>query len=81
MSVDAVFGLCRKKSAGNSVRGPLSGMSVFESQDEVNTFIDLQGHSRHSQSEVYTCTYICMCPNQYWDKYTALFIKQMNVYK
>ena len=57
MSVDAIFGLCRKKSAGNSVRGPLSGMSVFESQDEVNTFIDLQGHSIHSQSEVYTCTY------------------------
>lgn len=55
MSVDAVFGLCRKKSAGNSVRGPLSGMTIFESQDEVNTFINSQSHSKCSQSEV--CMY------------------------
>lgn len=52
MSVDAVFGLCRKKSAGSSVRGPLSGTSIFESQDEVNNFVDLQGHTKRSQSEV-----------------------------
>jgi len=52
VSIDAIFGLCRKKSAGNSVRGPLSGTAVFESQHEVNSFVDLQGHSEHSQSGV-----------------------------
>ena len=57
MSVDAVFGLCQKNSAGNSIRGPLSGTSIFESQDEVKSFISLQGHSENSESEVHAHTY------------------------
>jgi len=48
VSVDAIFGLCRKKSAGNSVRTPLSETTVFEPQDAVNAFVASQGH--HSQN-------------------------------
>ena len=42
VSIDAIFGLCRKRSAGKSIRGPLSGTAVFESQDEVNHFVNTQ---------------------------------------
>lgn len=52
VSVDAIFGLCRKKSAGRSVRGPLSGTMVFESQDAVNAFVASQSRSQDASSEV-----------------------------
>ena len=52
VSVDAIFGLCRKKSAGESVRGPLSGTAVFEVQDEVNSFVNSQSHLRNVNFEV-----------------------------
>jgi len=39
-SLDALFGLCRKKAAGSSVRGPLNAGTVFDDQSQVNTFID-----------------------------------------
>ncbi|XP_065893500.1 uncharacterized protein [Dysidea avara] len=48
VSVDAIFGLCRKKSAGRSVRTQLSGTTVFEPQDEVNAFVASQGHHNAS---------------------------------
>jgi len=38
--LDALFGLCRKKAAGSSVRGPLNAGTVFDDQSQVNTFID-----------------------------------------
>ena len=38
--MDALFGLCRKKAAGSSVRGPLNAGTVFDDQSQVNTFID-----------------------------------------
>ena len=50
VSVDAIFGLCRKKSAGKSVRTPLSGTTVFEPQDAVNAFVASQDHSSQSTS-------------------------------
>ena len=52
MSIDAIFGLCRKKSAGKSVQGPLSGKMVFEPQDEVNAFVSSHSQSRNSSSQV-----------------------------
>ena len=39
LSVDANFGLCRKKTAGSSVREPLSGTSIFCHQGEVNDYV------------------------------------------
>ncbi len=38
-SVDALFGLCRKKSAGKSVREPLSGTLMFANQKVVDEFV------------------------------------------
>ena len=52
VSVDALFGLCRKKSAGSSVHGPLSGTTVFENQDAVNSFVQSENSSRNTYSEV-----------------------------
>ena len=40
LSIDANFGLCRKKAAGSSVHKPLSGMTMFCDQDDVNDFVD-----------------------------------------
>ena len=40
ISLDALFGLCRKKAAGSSVRGPLNAGIIFDDQSQVNTFID-----------------------------------------
>ena len=39
MSMDAFFGLCRKKSAGVSVRPPLFSHTFFEDQGRVNEFV------------------------------------------
>lgn len=39
LSIDANFGLCRKKNAGTSVRDPLSGTSMFCEQEMVDEFI------------------------------------------
>ena len=40
LSVDANFGLCRKKAAGTSVHDPLSKTAMFFDQNEVNQFVD-----------------------------------------
>ena len=37
--MDAVFGLCRKKSAGTSVRPPLFAGLFFEEQATVDDFV------------------------------------------
>ena len=39
LSIDANFGLCRKKTAGSSVREPLSGSSMFCHQGDVNDYV------------------------------------------
>ena len=39
-AIDGHFGLCRKKSAGRSVRKPLHEGVYFENQDGVNEFVD-----------------------------------------
>jgi len=35
-----LFGLCRKKHAGVSVRPPLYGNTFFENQSEVDRFVE-----------------------------------------
>ena len=40
ISLDAVFGLCRKVSAGKSIHPPLSGTLIFEDQSQVDNFVD-----------------------------------------
>ena len=52
VSIDAIFGLCWKRSAGKSIRGPLSGTAVFESQDEVNHFVNTQRNLQNANFEV-----------------------------
>ena len=39
-SLDGCFGLPRKKAAGSSARKPLHGISIFGSQEEVDTFVE-----------------------------------------
>ena len=39
MSMDAIFGLCRKKSVGISVRPPLFLHTFFEDQERVDEFV------------------------------------------
>jgi len=37
--MDANFGLCRRKAAGNSVHPPLSGTEIFFKQSEVDDYV------------------------------------------
>ena len=39
LSMDANFGLCRKKAASSSVHPPLSGSSMFLNQEEVDEYV------------------------------------------
>ena len=39
ISMDALFGLPRKKSAGTSVRSPLFGRTMFMDQNTVDEFV------------------------------------------
>ena len=53
MSIDALFGLCRKKSPGSSVRDPLQLGTFFECQSDVDAFV-AEYPSRHlSESQVH----------------------------
>lgn len=53
VSMDALFGLPRKKSAGVSLRQPLHGMLFFEGQDEVDTFVEAASMKMgHNMSKV-----------------------------
>ena len=40
LAIDGHFGLCRKKSAGKSVRPPLHDGVYFESQEKVDAFVN-----------------------------------------
>lgn len=52
VSADAVFGLCRKKSSGVSVRPPLFSGLFFESQSDVDQFVDNYDPSSHIMDKV-----------------------------
>ena len=51
-SMDALFGLPRKKSAGSSVRDPLHGSRFFYDQDEVDRFVQSQDSSETTVSHL-----------------------------
>lgn len=58
LSLDANFGLCRKKSARNSVRSPLHSKSLFLDQSEVNEFVNNYGSLQTTNTQVIVpCTY------------------------
>ena len=62
MSIDALFGLCRKKSAESSVRDPLQLGTFFECQSDVDAFV-AEYPSRHlSESQVHciVCSIVVM---------------------
>ena len=40
LSFNANFGLCRKRSAGHSVRSPLHNETLFFNQKNVNEFVE-----------------------------------------
>lgn len=57
ISVDAVFGLCRKRSSGASARLPLFSDLFFESQDIVDQFVmtyDAASHVADKVLKLYT---------------------------
>ena len=56
-SIDALFGLCRKRAAGSSVRPPLQEGTFFESQEEVKSYIEGYKSAIPATSQVIqTCT-------------------------
>lgn len=52
ISYDALFGLCRKKAAGLSVRKPHHQGRYFADQTEVDTFMDSYPSTRVSSQKV-----------------------------
>ena len=56
MAIDDHFGLCRKKSAGRSVRPPLHDGVYFEPQEKVDTFV-----SNYIVGKASTTLIICKC--------------------
>ena len=65
MSVDANFGLCRKRQAGTSVHGPLSTTTMFLKQSEVDRFVnDYKGAETTSVRK--TCIVCTLFVAKYW---------------
>ena len=52
MAIDGHFGLCRKKSAGKSVRPPLHDGVYFEPQKKVDTFVSSYSVGKASTTKV-----------------------------
>ena len=52
ISMDAIFGLPRKKSAGRSFRQPLHGRLFFENQDDVDEFVEVAPVSKKQINKV-----------------------------
>ena len=50
--MDAIFGLCRKKSAGLSHRPPLFGGMFFEDQEIVDKFVNDYDSADHIMDKV-----------------------------
>lgn len=50
VSVDANFGLCRKKAAGTSIRLPLHNGTFFFNQAEVDSYVSQYKGSRSSST-------------------------------
>ena len=54
VSMDAIFGLPRKKAAGESVRQPLHGHLFFDEQSQVDKYVSNATKVRSSTSKVTT---------------------------
>ena len=54
ISMDALFGLPRKKAAGGSLRPPLHGHLFFEDQDIVDEYVNGASKMKSSSTKVYT---------------------------
>ena len=68
LSIDANFGLCCKKTAGSSVREPLSGTSIFCHQGDVNDYVLGSGCSSVATDveKVVMFLLICMHTNNHF---------------
>ena len=64
LSIDANFGLCRKKSAGSSVHPPLSGSSMFLNQEEVDEYVCQ--YSTHPTCSTEVSEVIILCLHTYY---------------
>ena len=53
LSMDAIFGLPRKKAAGESVRPPLHGQLFFHDQDLVDEYVRSVNTIKYSSDKVY----------------------------
>lgn len=51
ISMDALFGLPRKKSAGKSVRTPLTGDLFFEDQAAVDEYVSMHSKEKHATTK------------------------------
>ena len=61
LSVDAIFGLPRKKTAGESVRPPLRGELFFLDQDLVDECVSSANTIKYSSHKVYQTIFIMNC--------------------
>ena len=59
-SIDGLFGLCRKKVAGKSVRPPLYDGKYFEVQSDVDQFVN-EYPVKPDQRTVVSITSFCLC--------------------
>lgn len=57
ISMDALFGLPRKKCAGTSYREPLHGMLFFEDQNGVDSFVEAAPKVKKSSNKVLAVLY------------------------
>ena len=59
-SIDGNFGLCRKKSSGNSVRPPLNQQTFFCQQEEVDNYVSTYGTMNVSVNKVNKCVFVLL---------------------
>ena len=61
LSIDANFGLCRKRSAGKSVSGPRTKNKMFIDQTEVDSFVQSYSKPINMEKVSYENVCIIMC--------------------
>ena len=63
LSMDALFGLPRKKAAGQSVREPIHGHLFFGDQASVDEFVSASASAKQTKTPKVSCvqTYNIIC--------------------
>ena len=61
VSMDALFGLPRKKAAGKSIRSSVHGHYFFEDQELVDEYVESAPKIKTTSSKVDTCSYVNCC--------------------